>query len=251
MSLEEYQRKRDFKRTPEPKGQRPKTEPTRRYVVHRHHATRLHWDVRLEMRGILASWAVPQGPPLEGGKRRLAVHTEDHPIEYLDFSGVIPDGYGAGSMTIWDQGTYDLLKDSENEYKVAFHGKRLEGEWVLVKTKQNEGRDWLMIKHGAVVKDHPLDARIEPMLAITAEEPFDSPDFAFEPKWDGVRTLAFVDGGVVRLQTRNLLDCTTRRSSTARSSRSTSAAPHRSSGCSHGCMCATSQRCASSVARRP
>ena len=100
MSLEEYQRKRDFKRTPEPKGQRPKQEPTRRYVVHRHHATRLHWDVRLEMRGILASWAVPQGPPLEGGKRRLAVHTEDHPIEYLDFSGVIPDGYGAGSMTI-------------------------------------------------------------------------------------------------------------------------------------------------------
>src|SRR5438132_1292699 len=89
VSLEEYQRKRDFKRTPEPKGQRPRSEPTRRYVVHRHHATRLHWDVRLEMRGILASWAVPQGPPLEGGKRRLAVHTEDHPIEYLDFSGVI------------------------------------------------------------------------------------------------------------------------------------------------------------------
>src|SRR5207249_1417879 len=208
VSLEEYQRKRDFKRTPEPKGQRPTPEPTRRYVVHRHHATRLHWDVRLEMRGILASWAVPQGPPLEGGKRRLAVHTEDHPIEYLDFSGVIPDGYGAGSMTIWDQGTYDLLKDSENEYKVAFHGRRLDGEWVLVKTKQNEGRDWLMIKHGPVVKDHPLDAKVEPMLAITADEPFDSPDFAFEPKWDGVRTLAFVDGGVVRLQTRNLLDCT-------------------------------------------
>ena len=208
MSLEEYQRKRDFKRTPEPKGQRPKTEPTRRYVVHRHHATRLHWDVRLEMRGILASWAVPQGPPLEGGKRRLAVHTEDHPIEYLNFHGVIPDGYGAGTMTIWDQGTYDLLKDSENEYKVAFHGKRLEGEWVLVKTKQNEGRDWLMIKHGVVARDHPLDAKIEPMLAVTAEDAFDSPEFAFEPKWDGVRTLAFVDGGVVRLQTRNLLDCT-------------------------------------------
>ena len=176
--------------------------------MHRHHASRLHWDVRLEMRGILASWAVPQGPPLEGGKRRLAVHTEDHPLEYLTFHGVIPDGYGAGTMTIWDEGTYDLLKDSESEYKVAFHGKRLEGEWVLVQTKQNEGRDWLMIKHGAVAKDHPLDAKVEPMLAITADEPFDSPDFAFEPKWDGVRTLAFVDGGVVRLQTRNLLDCT-------------------------------------------
>ena len=209
MSLTEYQRKRDFKRTPEPKGKKPKATPARRYVVHRHHATRLHWDVRLEMHGVLASWAVPQGPPLEGGKRRLAVHTEDHPLEYLTFHGVIPDGYGAGTMTIWDQGTYDLIKDSPSEYKVAFHGTRLEGEWVLVQTKQNEGRDWLMIRHAPVAKDHPLDAKIEPMLAITADEPFDSPDFAFEPKWDGVRTLAFVDGGVVRLQTRNLLDCTT------------------------------------------
>ncbi|HEV8228913.1 MAG TPA: DNA ligase D, partial [Candidatus Limnocylindria bacterium] len=142
------------------------------------------------------------------GKRRLAVHTEDHPIEYLTFHGVIPDGYGAGTMTIWDSGTYDLLKDSENEYKVAFHGTRLDGEWVLVKTKQNEGRDWLMIKHGPAAKDHPLDSKIEPMLAITADDAFDSPEFAFEPKWDGVRTVAFVDGGVVRLQTRNLLDCT-------------------------------------------
>jgi bifunctional non-homologous end joining protein LigD len=208
VSLTEYQRKRDFKRTPEPKGGKPKASEARRYVVHRHHATRLHWDVRLEMHGVLASWAVPQGPPLEGGKRRLAVHTEDHPLEYLTFHGVIPDGYGAGAMTIWDEGTYDLLKDSPSEYKVHFHGRRLDGEWVLVRTKQNEGRDWLMIKHGGAPKDHPLDAKIEPMLAITAEEPFDSPEFAYEPKWDGVRTLAFVDGGVVRLQTRNLLDCT-------------------------------------------
>ncbi len=209
MSLTEYQRKRDFKRTPEPKGTPPTTTAAQRYVVHRHHATRLHWDVRLEMRGVLVSFAVTQGPPLEAGKRRLAVHTEDHPLEYLTFHGVIPDGYGAGTMTIWDEGTYDLLKDSPSEYKVHFHGKRLDGEWVLVQTKQNEGRDWLMIKHGTAPKDHPLDAKIEPMLAITADEPFDSPDFAFEPKWDGVRTIAFVDGGIVRLQTRNLLDCTT------------------------------------------
>ena len=100
MSLTEYQRKRDFKRTPEPKGKPPKASEVRRYVVHRHHATRLHWDVRLEMRGVLVSFAVTQGPPLEAGKRRLAVHTEDHPLEYLTFHGVIPDGYGAGSMTI-------------------------------------------------------------------------------------------------------------------------------------------------------
>ena len=209
MSLTEYQRKRDFRRTPEPKGDRPKREATRRYVVHRHHATRLHWDVRLEMRGILASWAVPNGPPLEPGKRRLAVHTEDHPIEYLTFHGVIPDGYGAGAMTIWDSGTYELLLEKDDEYKLRFAGKRLVGEWVLVKTRQNEGRDWLMIKHGTPPKDDPLAGKVEPMLAASADEPFDSPDFIYEAKWDGVRTIAFVDGGEVRLQTRNLLDCTT------------------------------------------
>ena len=214
MSLTEYHRKRDFGRTPEPKGEKPKPTERLRYVVHRHHATRLHWDVRLEMRGVLASWAVPQGPPLEAGKRRLAVHTEDHPIEYLTFHGVIPDGYGAGAMTIWDSGTYQIVEERrdraglELEYKVQFHGKRLTGEYVLVKTKQNEGRDWLMILHGTPPKDHPLDRKIHPMLATSADAPFDSKEFSFEPKWDGVRTLAFVDGGVVRLQTRNLLDCT-------------------------------------------
>ena len=208
MSLTEYQRKRDFRRTPEPKGKVPKGEETRRYVVHRHHATRLHWDVRLEMRGTLASWAVPNGPPLEAGKRRLAVHTEDHPIEYLTFHGVIPDGYGAGSMTIWDTGTYELLEEKPNELKLRMKGKRLDGEWVLVQTKQNEGRDWLMIKHGTPPKNDPLLSKIAPMLASAADEPFDSPDFTYEPKWDGVRTIAFVDGGEVRLQTRNLLDCT-------------------------------------------
>src|SRR5207253_788019 len=162
----------------------------------------------LRMRGILASWAVPNGPPLEAGKRRLAVHTEDHPLEYLTFHGVIPDGYGAGTMTIWDTGTYELLLEKDNEYKLRFDGKRLEGEWVLVQTRQNEGCDWLMIKHGAPPSDDPLMRKVAPMLASAADEPFDSPEFIYEPKWDGVRTLAFVDGGEVRLQTRNLLDCT-------------------------------------------
>ncbi|MBM4420350.1 MAG: DNA ligase D [Chloroflexi bacterium] len=210
MSLAEYQRKRDFGRTPEPKGRTPVDQGALRFAVHRHDASHLHWDVRLEMRGVLASWAIPNGPPLEAGKRRLAVHTEDHPIEYLDFHGVIPDGYGAGTMTIWDTGTYDLLLAKEDrEFKVHFHGNRLQGEWVLVHTGQNAGRDWLMIKHGTPPKDDPLAWRIEPQLiAVTAEEPFDSPDFAHEIKWDGVRVVAFVDGGEVRVQTRRLLDRT-------------------------------------------
>ena len=211
--MTEYQRKRDFKRTPEPKGKIIPAPPAPRYVVHRHHASRLHWDVRLEMHGVLASWAVPHGPPLEPGTKRLAVHTVDHPIDYLTFHGVIPDGYGAGTMTIWDEGTYDLLLDKtgktgRGEYKVRFHGRRLTGEYVIVQTSAHEGRDWLMIMHGTPPADDPLLAKVEPMLATSADEPFDSPHFTFEPKWDGVRTLAFVDGGDVRLQTRNLLDCT-------------------------------------------
>jgi bifunctional non-homologous end joining protein LigD len=214
VSLTDYQRKRDFKKTPEPKGTLQQAPPRPRYVVHRHHATRLHWDVRLEIRGVLASFAVPQGPPLVAGKRRLAVHTEDHPIEYLTFHGVIPDGYGAGTMTIWDQGTYDLLLEKPGtgekggEYKIQFHGTRLVGEYVIVQTTAHEGRDWLMIMHGTPPQNDPLTRKIEPMLAIAADEPFDSPQFTYEAKWDGVRTLAFVDGGEVRLQTRNLLDCT-------------------------------------------
>jgi bifunctional non-homologous end joining protein LigD len=127
---------------------------------------------------------------------------------------VIPDGYGAGTMTIWDQGTYELLLEKPGlggkggEYKLRFHGERLTEEYVIVQTTAHEGRDWLMIMHGTPPKDDPLARAIEPMLAITADEPFDSPQFTYEAKWDGVRTLAFVDGGEVRLQTRNLLDCT-------------------------------------------
>src|SRR5438132_11456905 len=117
-------------------------------------------------------------------------------------------------MTIWDQGTYELLMEKPRsgakggEYKIQFHGTRLTGEYVIVQTTAEEGRHWLMIMHGTPPTDDPLQRKIEPMLAITADEPFDSPQFTYEAKWDGVRTLAFVDGGEVRLQTRNLLDCT-------------------------------------------
>lgn len=224
MTLTEYQRKRDFAKTPEPKG-KPRAKKAAgppRFVVQRHHATRLHWDVRLEMDGVLPSWAVPQGPPLEGGKRRLAVRTEDHPLEYLTFEGVIPDGYGAGTMRIWDTGTYELVEQKPaggkrapsgalggtKELKLVFHGQKLRGSYVLVRTAQNEGRDWLLIKHETAPSAHPLESRIAPMLASLSKGPFDSREWAFEPKWDGVRTIAFVDGGDVRLQSRNLRDVT-------------------------------------------
>src|SRR5258708_38755884 len=114
------------------------------------------------MLGALGAWAVANGPPLEPGKKRIAVHTEDHPIEYLTFHGVIPDGYGAGTMTIWDTGTYDLLLEKEREVKIHFHGTRLRGERVIVQTTANEGRDWLMIRHGTVPRDEPLLRKIPP-----------------------------------------------------------------------------------------
>ncbi len=218
MSLREYRRKRDFRKTPEPEGKVQKREAERLgYVVHRHHASRLHWDVRLEMDGVLASWAVPQGPPLEGGLRRLAVHTEDHPMQYLTFHGVIPDGYGAGTMTIWDTGTYTIEERKPKELKVTFEGEKLSGSYVLVQTAQNEGRDWLMIKHEPKPAARALDARIAPMLATATASPFDSPEWAFEPKWDGVRTIAFIDGALVRLQSRNLRDVTQQYPEAARS----------------------------------
>ena len=146
-------------------------------------------------------------PAARAGKRLSRSHRGPSQ-QILTFHGVIPDGYGAGSMTIWDTGTYELIEEKDNELKLRMKGKRLDGEWVLVQTRQNEGRDWLMIKHGTPPKNDPLLSKIPPMLSASADEPFDSPEFTYEPKWDGVRTIAFVDGGEVRLQTRKLLDCT-------------------------------------------
>src|ERR1700738_2594978 len=125
-----YRAKRDFDRTPEPSGTgscRRGTAPQRRFVVHEHHARRLHWDLRLERDGVLASWAIPKGLPEEPGENRLAVWTEDHPLEYVDFAGEIPKGqYGAGTMSIWDSGTYDCLMWEPRKVEVALHGRRLD-----------------------------------------------------------------------------------------------------------------------------
>ena len=133
MSLREYERKRDRKKTPEPfSGKKRGKEPI--FVVQRHDARRLHYDFRLERNGALASWAVPKGVPLEPGQQHLAVHVEDHPLEYASFEGEIPKGnYGAGTVEIWDQGTYELVEEKKNGgLTVRLHGERLNGTWALI-----------------------------------------------------------------------------------------------------------------------
>jgi bifunctional non-homologous end joining protein LigD len=117
-------------------------------VVHEHHASRLHFDFRLEMKGVLRSWAVPKGPSMDPGEKRLAVEVEDHPLEYGDFEGTIPGGeYGAGRVVIWDRGTYGLLEQTGDKIVFSMEGKKLRGSFVLVRLRKSKtGKDWLLIK---------------------------------------------------------------------------------------------------------
>src|SRR6201987_4666036 len=148
MPLEEYRRKRDAGKTPEPFGGRRRA---RRpiFVVQRHDARRLHYDFRLERDGVLASWAVPKGVPLEPGVRALAVHVEDHPLDYAGFEGELPKGqYGAGTVEIWDSGTYELLEEKKDgALAVHLHGKRLEAVWTLGPAHlDGDEKNWLLLK---------------------------------------------------------------------------------------------------------
>src|SRR4026208_956975 len=156
MALKEYRAKRNFAVSPEPKGAEPKAKKKRAalfFCVQKHLASHLHYDLRLEHDGVLLSWAVPKGPPINPADKRLAMHVEDHPIEYGTFEGVIPDGYGAGIVMLWDQGTWEPLVDDVNEalrkgdLKLQLHGVKLKGSWALIRTKGGDGRSWLMIKH--------------------------------------------------------------------------------------------------------
>ena len=147
--LASYRSRRDFSRTSEPRGEKLTHEQKNRFVVHKHAARSLHYDLRLEMHGVLRCWAVPKGPPLRSGVRRLAIPTEDHPVEYIDFVGTIPAGeYGAGTVEIWDHGTYELdpRSDLHKELKLFFHGSKLRGSYVLVKTLLGDGTAWLFMK---------------------------------------------------------------------------------------------------------
>jgi bifunctional non-homologous end joining protein LigD len=210
-SLDRYRAKRDFQETPEPAGQvaeSPADAP--RFVVQEHHARSLHWDLRLEHDGVLASWAVPKGIPADPKRNHLAVRTEDHPMEYLEFHGDIPAGeYGAGTMRIWDSGTYEPHKFRDDEVMVTFHGERLHGRYVLFRTR---GKDW-MIHRMDPPEDpdrEPMPERIQPMLARAGDLPPDDGRWAYEIKWDGVRAIGYVEGGRLRLESRNARDITPR-----------------------------------------
>jgi len=147
--LEEYEKKRRFNKTPEPQtSDSNKSSDKPIFVVQRHDARNLHYDFRLEMDGVLKSWAVPKEPPKEAGTRRLAIETEDHPLAYADFEGQIPEGeYGAGTVEIWDMGTFELLKHEDKEIVVRLEGEILKGNYVLIRTKYGKGeKGWLFFR---------------------------------------------------------------------------------------------------------
>jgi len=259
--LEEYKRKRQFDRTPEPSGAESSVKTENTFVVQKHAARRLHYDFRLAIQGTLKSWAVPKGPSLNPMDKRLAVQTEDHPLDYAEFEGNIPEGsYGAGTVMVWDRGTFQVegTVDAANqlergEIKFALNGEKLRGSFVIVRLKNSEkGNEWLMIKHkDAAVDPHwnidehdgsvltgrilreisaqappkrgpsvlypaelpgartsAMPTRLGPMLATLSERPFSDPHWLFEIKWDGVRALAFIEDGELKLRARSGRDIT-------------------------------------------
>jgi len=251
MSLKDYQRKRDFSKTSEPKGE-VSTAAKRRFVVQKHDATRLHYDFRLELGGTLKSWAVPKGIPLKKGEKRLAVQVEDHPVSYINFEGSIPKGeYGGGTVLVWDLGTFEplgtapLKQLSGGKLHVILTGKKLHGEWYLVRLRDE--KQWLLIRGGEdmppiskklddtsalsgksmkelakgdriwrsgspenragrkAAPSAPLPQFIEPMKALLVESPPPG-DWLYEIKFDGFRAIALKGGSEARLLSRNEKD---------------------------------------------
>ncbi len=236
VGLKAYKAKRDFERSPEPAG-KTGGDSGRLFVIQKHAASRWHYDFRLEMDGVLKSWAVPKGIPLQKADRRLAVEVEDHPLDYANFEGIIPPGnYGAGTVMVWDTGTYELLEHKPGHLRIALHGRKLEGQWTLVQMKNTE-KDWLLIKSAADAKpirgvdESALTSRsmeqiaadrgdfwhshhelndlpravprfVEPMKAkpVTA---LPKGKWVYEIKFDGIRVLAVKRGDAVQLYSRN------------------------------------------------
>jgi bifunctional non-homologous end joining protein LigD len=172
------------------------------FVIQEHHARRLHWDLRLERDGVLVSWAVPKGLPMDPHRNHLAVHVEDHPFDYGSFEGTIPAGeYGAGVVTIWDRGTYEASLWTDREVKFDLHGARVQARFVLFQT---DGDNWMIHREDPPPPGWtPLPELVRPMLATAGDLPAgDGDDWSYEFKWDGIRTVAYVEGGSVRLMTR-------------------------------------------------
>lgn len=258
--LGEYRKKRQFDRTPEPTGKESAPQ-AHTFVVQKHAARRLHYDFRLAIEGTLKSWAVPKGPSLNPNDKRLAVKTEDHPLDYANFEGKIPEGnYGAGTVMVWDRGTFQIegrtgaIEQLERgEIKFGLNGEKLRGSFAIVKMKNSQkGNEWLLIKHkdaaddpnwnieehdGSVLtgrlleeikaekppkhgpsalhaadlegaRKGPMPERMAPMLATLTEKAFSDPNWLFEIKWDGVRALAWIRNGALRLRARSGLDIT-------------------------------------------
>lgn len=213
----DYAAKRSFDKTPEPGPAVPgnvdptKAVPGPTFMVHQHHATRLHFDLRLEMMNgptpVLVSWAVPKNLPQKKGQRHLAVHVEDHPFDYGTFSGTIPKGnYGAGEVRIFDSGTYEVLEQAPKKLTIRLQGRRLKGVWHMIQTRAEGGQDqWLALLRAN--ERGPLDPLppLEPMMATLVDRAFDDERWLFEPKWDGVRALATCIDQTVLLS-RNLRD---------------------------------------------
>lgn len=238
MSLTRYRQKRNFSSTAEPEGKRS-TSKQFRFVVQRHQASHLHYDFRLELGGVLKSWAVPKGPSVEPGEKRLAVQVEDHPVEYITFHGRIPKGnYGAGTVAIWDKGTFSpqskvstlserqaLAGIKKGHLDVELHGKKLKGVFSLVRLKNTEP-NWLLIKQkDKATPPKPVSSKTEkrrstataekkvkqktalrPMLAGVAKQAFNDSDWIFEMKWDGYRVIAEVEDQQTTLWSRNGLN---------------------------------------------
>jgi bifunctional non-homologous end joining protein LigD len=210
--LSEYEHRRNPKQTPEPFGGAPPDgDPI--FVVQRHDARRLHYDFRLERDGVLVSWAVPKGVPLEPGEQHLAVHVEDHPLEYAGFEGEIPQGnYGAGTVEIWDRGTYELLEEKrDGGLTVRLHGKRLEGTWALVPAGlSGDPKNWLILRKREDGRRMSERRPYTPMLASLSKGLPGGKGWLFEAKWDGYRALGYVRGGEATLRSRQGNDLTQR-----------------------------------------
>ena len=217
VSLADYRKKRRPEKTPEPVGKRGRRGKRPLFVVQRHDARRLHYDFRLERDGALASWAVPKGIPLRRGERHLAVHVEDHPLDYATFEGTIPAGeYGAGTVEIWDRGQYELLEEKKDGgLTVRLHGERLDGTWTLVPAKlDGDPKNWLLLrKDESGVGDR---ARYRPMLATSTETLPQGDGWVYEPKWDGYRAIVTIASGHATFTSRNGNDLTQRFAECAR-----------------------------------